>query len=45
MSNAATQEKSGTRRRPMAEPTVWNCAGLRAEDYVIQVDTLLTTAG
>jgi alpha-ketoglutarate-dependent taurine dioxygenase len=38
MNNAATQEKSATPRRPMAGPTVWNQAGLRAEDYVIEVD-------
>ena len=38
MNIAATQEKSGAPRRPMAGPTAWNQAGLRAEDYVIEVD-------
>ncbi|HEX9177199.1 TauD/TfdA family dioxygenase [Mycobacterium sp.] len=38
MSNAATQEKSGTRRRPMAGPGVWNHASLRAEHYIITVE-------
>src|ERR1700752_562272 len=38
MNSVATLEKSGTQRKPMAGPTVWNQAGLRAEDYVIEVD-------
>jgi hypothetical protein len=38
VNNAATQEQTGTQRRPMSGPTVWNQASLRAEDYVIEVD-------
>ncbi len=38
MSNAVTQERSGTQRRMMAGPTVWNQASLRAEDYMIAVE-------
>ncbi len=36
MSIEATQVESGT-RRPMAGPTVWNHAGLRAGDYMLAV--------
>jgi len=38
MSNAATQEKSGTRRQLMAGPTVWDHASLRVQDYMITVE-------
>ncbi len=38
MSNAVTQERSGTQRRMMAGPTVWNQESLRAEDYMITVE-------
>ncbi len=38
MNNTATQERSGTQRRMMAGPTVWNQESLRAEDYMITVE-------
>ena len=34
----ATQVASETRRPPIAGPTVWNQASLRAEDYVLSVE-------
>jgi hypothetical protein len=37
-SNEATPATSATRRPPMAGPTVWNHASLRAEDYTLLVE-------
>lgn len=38
MSGNATQTYSGTLRRPIAGPTVWDRASLRADDYMITVE-------
>jgi hypothetical protein len=38
MSSEATQVAAGTRRPPIAGPTIWNSVGLRAEDYVLTVE-------
>ncbi|MDT5174719.1 MAG: hypothetical protein QOG37_1970 [Mycobacterium sp.] len=38
MSTEAPQVEPGTRRRPIAGPTVWNRDSLRDEDYVLSVE-------